>query len=409
MRDESIVVTGLGCVSPFGLGWRQFWDGISNGRCAIRPTRRSFESVEIIRPAATVPSYCAAEHFLPEDEAVLDPFAQFAVLAAREAITDAGITKGLVLPDRVAVVLGTGSSAEFSREQASIRIFHALRTRLLPRTVVKTSVQTAVARITMALGALGPSIGVSTGCAAGTHAVALACLLLRQGLADCIVAGGADAPVVFGTMMAFDALQVLTRDVCRPFSTGRTGMALAEGAGMVVLERADQALARGASIHAEILGVGMSSDAADFVLPAVEGPARAMRLALADARLAPEQISYVNAHGTGTKANDRVEASALREVFGAHALHLAVSSTKSMHGHGLGAAGGFELIATILALREGLLPPTVNYLTADAECDLDFIVEGPRPACVDYALSNSFAFGGLNAVLTVGRPTVRSG
>jgi nodulation protein E len=318
-------------------------------------------------------------------------------------VAGAGLAGVITDPGRVAVVLGTGSSAELSREAASIRIYHRLRNRLPPGTAVKVSVQTATGRITMDLGARGPAIGLATGCAAATHAVALGCLLLRQRLADCVVAGGADAPVVLGTMMAFDALHLLTQDVCRPFSAERRGLALAEGAGMVVLERAEDAVARGAPIQAQILGLGMSSDAADFVHPTVEGPARAMRLALADAGLSREQITYVNAHGTGTRVNDRVETAAIREVFGDHAPRLAVSSTKSMHGHALGAAGGLELIATVLALREQLLPPTVNYLATDLECDLDFVVEGPRPARADYALTNSFAFGGLNAVLAVGK------
>jgi nodulation protein E len=247
----------------------------------------------------------------------------------------------------------------------------------------------------------GPTYTISTACSSAAHAIGQAFWMVRSGASPMAIAGGSEAPLFFGGLKAWEAMRVVSPDTCRPFSAGRTGMILGEGAAMLVLEPLESALDRGVRPIAEIVGFGMSSDAAHMTQPSPEGAARAMRAAMRDGNLAPEQIGYINAHGTATEANDRMEVAAIRQVFGDHAERLAISSSKSMHGHTLGAAGALEAAATALALRHGVLPPTANFTTADPACDLDVIPNQARCTQVEAALSNSFAFGGLNAVLAL--------
>jgi nodulation protein E len=253
--------------------------------------------------------------------------------------------------------------------------------------------------ISMDLGLMGPTYTVSTACSSANHAIGQAFRMVRDGEVEVAVTGGSEAPFTLGLLKAWEAMRVISSDTCRPFSKDRKGMILGEGGAMMIIEPLEAARARGARIYCEICGLGMSSDAHHLTQPLMDGPARAMRGALKDAGLAPEEIGYINAHGTGTPGNDPVESQAIRAVFGAHADKLAVSSTKSMHGHALGAAGALEAVATILALHHGILPPTANYNERDPECDLDYIPNNPRAQTVGAALSNSFAFGGLNAVI----------
>jgi nodulation protein E len=273
--------------------------------------------------------------------------------------------------------------------------------RVHPLTIPKTMANAGASHISMEFGITGPSFTISTACSSAAHAIGQAYWMVRSGATDLAISGGSEAPFSFGILKAWEAMRVVSPDTCRPFSKDRHGMILGEGAAMLVLEPLEAARARGARIHAEIVGFGMSADAGHITQPSAEGAARAMRAALRDAALAPEQIAYINAHGTGTAANDPTETAAIRAVFGAHAGRLAVSSTKSMHGHALGASAALECVATALALRDGLLPPTANYREPDPECDLDVIPNQARVARVEYALSNSFAFGGLNAVLAL--------
>jgi nodulation protein E len=258
--------------------------------------------------------------------------------------------------------------------------------------------------ISMEYGITGPAFTLSTACSSSSHAIGHAFWMVREGLVDLAVTGGSEAPLSFANLKAWEAMRVVSPDTCRPFSKNRSGMILGEGGGMLVLEPWEAACARGAKILGEVVGFGMSSDAHHITSPSAEGAARAVRAVLSDAGLQPETIGYINAHGTGTAANDSTETTVIRNVFGKHADRLAVSSTKSMHGHALGAAGALEAIATVLGLRNGILPPTANYALSDPECDLDVIPNIPRPAVCEYALSNSFAFGGLNAVLAFRRP-----
>lgn len=261
----------------------------------------------------------------------------------------------------------------------------------------------AASQISMEFGITGPVFTLSTACSSSNHAIGHAFWMVRTGLIDCAITGGSEAPFSYANLKSWEALRVVSPDTCRPFSKDRQGMILGEGGAMMVIEELDLAKARGATIYGEILGFGMSADATHLTHPAADGAAEAMRRALEDAAVAPEAVSYVNAHGTGTPANDSMETQAIRQLFGAHADNLAVSSTKSMHGHALGAAGALEAVATVMALKEGIMPPTANYSEPDPDCDLDVIPNEARKADVDVALSNSFAFGGLNAVLVFGK------
>jgi nodulation protein E len=273
--------------------------------------------------------------------------------------------------------------------------------RVHPLTIPKTMANAGASHISMEFGITGPSYTISTACSSAGHAIGQAFWMVRNGLTDLALAGGSEAPFSFGILKAWEAMRVVSPETCRPFSKDRRGMILGEGAAMLVLEPLEAALARGATVHAEIAGFGMSADACHITQPSADGAAKAMRAALRDAGLAPEAIGYVNAHGTGTLANDATETAALKAVFGAHSGKLAISSTKSMHGHALGAAAALECVATVLALRDGVLPPTANYNLPDPDCDLDVIPNHARQAQVEWAISNSFAFGGLNAVLVL--------
>jgi nodulation protein E len=255
----------------------------------------------------------------------------------------------------------------------------------------------------MLCGLRGPAFGIVSACASATHAIGTAFQLVRAGIASAAVAGGTESCLNLGTLRAWEALRVMATDTCRPFSRDRKGLVVGEGAGVVVLEALADAKARGAAIIAEITGFGMTADARDITNPDVGGMARAIAMCLADARLAPGDVQYVNAHGTGTRANDIAETAALKAAFGDQAQAMAVSSTKSMTGHALGAAGGLEAVATVLAIRDGVAPPTMNYLGPDPDCDLDYVPNEARPMRIDAAISNSFAFGGLNAVLAMHR------
>jgi nodulation protein E len=333
----------------------------------------------------------------------MDRFAQFAVIAAREAVASAGVQWTSAVRENAAIVTGSCVGGQTAQDVGFQELYKLGHNRVHPLTIPKTMANAGASHISMEFGITGPSFTVSTACASAAHAIGQALWMVRTGAADLAIAGGSEAPFSLGILKAWEAMRVVSPDTCRPFSKDRRGMILGEGAAMFVLEPLEAALARGARIHAEIVGVGMSSDASHITQPSADGAARAMRAALRDAGLAPEQIAYINAHGTATQANDIAETAAIRTVFGPHAGRLAVSSTKSMHGHALGAAAALECLATVTALRDGILPPTANFNQPDPECDLDVIPNQAREAQVEYALSNSFAFGGLNAVLALRR------
>jgi nodulation protein E len=399
-----VVVTGMGVVSPIGLTASEFWASLANGTSGIAPLTLGEGARLRFKNGAEVRGYDPLAHFDEKRADLLDRFAQFAVVAAREAVADAGVAWTPQLRERTAVVTGSCVGGQSSEDAGFFHLYHERRPSLHPLTIPRTMANAGASHVTVEFGITGPSLTISTACSSANHAIGQAFWMVRSGTVEMALAGGSEAPFSFGILKAWEALRVVSADTCRPFSRNRSGMILGEGAAMLVLEPLEAARARGARVWGEVLGFGSSSDAGHVTQPSAEGAARAMRMALEDARLAPEAIGYVNAHGTGTAANDVTEARAIHTVFEGHADALPVSSTKSMHGHALGAAGALEGAATLLALHHQVLPPTANYDEPDPECALDVVPNRARPGSVEYALSNSFAFGGMNAVLAFGSP-----
>lgn len=398
-----VVVTGIGVLSAAGPNTAAFWETVQNGRSMIAPITIIPTDLLTVKIGAEVRNFDPKQHFDGKRLGMLDRFSQFALIAAREAIAESGLTFDGELGERTASIVGSGVGGQSTLDDSYWQIYSEKRTRVHPFTIPKLMINAATSHITMEHGIRGPAFAVASACSSAAHAIGQAFHMVRMGMVDAAITGGTEATITIGTMKGWEALRVMANDTCRPFSKGRTGMVLGEGAAIFVLETLEAAQARGATIHAEIAGFGMSSDAMDITLPDPNGSARAIRSALREAKLNPEAVSYVNAHGTGTTANDVTETRALRMVFGDHADKLMVSSTKSMIGHALGGAGALELAATILGMRDGIVPPTANYVERDPECDLDYVPNEARQAKVDAAISNSFAFGGLNAVLAVTR------
>ena len=399
MASRRVAITGLGIISPLGLNLEENWKSLQEGRPAIGPITGADCSTLRFKNGAEVRGYDPVKHFEGGKDAYIDRFAQFSVVAAREALRHSGVGLTQELRERSAIVCGSAVGGQAAIESGFEDLWVQGRGRVHPLTIPKTMSNAGASHIAMDLGMSGPTYTVSTACSSANHAIGQAFRLVRDGEADLAMTGGSEAMFSIGMLKAWEAMRVIAPDTCRPFSKDRRGMILGEGGAMMILEPMDAANARGAKIFAEICGFGMTADAHHLTQPAVHGPVRAMRGALREAGLAPEEIGYINAHGTGTPGNDPVESSAIREVFGAHADKIGVSSTKSMHGHALGAAGALEAIATILALYHGVLPPTANFNERDPECDLDYIPNQARTLRVEAALSNSFAFGGLNAVV----------
>ena len=394
-----VAITGLGAICALGSDVRETWSALCGGHSGIGPIESVDASELRFKNGAEVRHLDPAEHFDPSRVDLLDRFAQFAVIAAREAIEDSGITLTPGLAERTAVFTGSCLGGQGTQDAGFVELYRHNSGRMHPLSIPRVMANAGASQISMDLQTTGPCCTISTACSSANHAIGHAFWMVRGGAAALAIAGGSEAPFSLGHLKAWEAMRVIAPDTCRPFSRDRRGMVLGEGGAMLVLEPLEEARARGARVYAEICGFGMSSDAHHITQPIAAGPARAMRAALCDAELAPEQVGYVNAHGTGTLGNDVVEARAIREVFGAHAARLAVSSTKSMHGHALGAAGALESVATALALHAGILPPTANFIAPDPDCDLDVVPNRAREAKVEAALSNSFAFGGLNAVL----------
>lgn len=399
MAARRVAITGLGIVCPLGLNVADSWEALRTGRSAIGQIRSVDCSTLRFQNGAEVRGYDPSKYFEGGKEAYLDRFAQFSVIAAREALRDSGIELTKDLRERCAIVCGSAVGGQSAVESGFEDLYVLGRGRVHPLTIPKTMANAGASNISMDLGLSGPTFTVSTACSSANHAIGQAFRLVSHGEAEMAMTGGSEAMFTIGMLKAWEAMRVIAPDTCRPFSKDRRGMVLGEGGAMMVLEPLEAAKARGAKIYAELCGFGMTSDAHHLTQPTVDGPARAMRGALREAGIAPEEVGYVNAHGTGTPGNDPVESKAIREVFGAHADKLGVSSTKSMHGHALGAAGALEAIATVLAMRHGILPPTANYNERDPECDLDYIPNQSRTQQVGAAISNSFAFGGLNAVI----------
>ncbi len=399
--NQPVAITGLGCISSLGGNVADSWAALALGKSAIG-SLTGFEGTDLkVASAAQVQDYSPEAHFQSARLGLLDRHSQFALIAAREAVEDAGLE-----PENLAdsaAVIGTGCGGKETDEITYQKLYQEQKSRVHPFTIPRGMPSAASSQVSMELGIRGPSFTLSSACASSNHALAQAVLMIRSGMVDLAIAGGADAPFTYGLLKSWEALRVLSPDTCRPFSADRRGLVLGEGAGLVVLESLEHARQRGAAIHALISGIGMSADASHITDPSSEGAARAMQAALDDADLAPQDVAYINAHGTGTQQNDPSETAAIRQVFGGHAERLLVTSTKSMHGHALGASGAIELIATVRSLQEGLIPPTANFTTPGEGCGLNYAPNSPLEMKYNHALSNSFAFGGLNAVLAVSR------
>ena len=401
--QHRVVVTGAGVLSALGHNCNDFWQGLSAGRSGIQPLQAVDRSLLRFQNAAEVQGFDPSQYFEEKEIGLLDRFAQFGVVAARQAIAQAGIEWNDELRESTAIVTGSCVGGQNTEDEGFVNLYRKNIPRVNPLTIPRTMENAAASRISLETGIVGPTYTVSTACSSANHAIGQAFWMVRSGAVRMAIAGGSEAVFSLGFLKAWEAMRVVSPDTCRPFSKDRRGLILGEGGAMLVLEPLEAARARGAKIYGEIAGFGMSSDAYHITQPSPEGAVRAMRAALSDAALQPEDIGYINAHGTATQANDATETAAIRKLFGAHAEQVAVSSTKSMHGHALGAAGAIEAVATLLSLCNGVLPPTANFTLPDPACDLDVIPNQARKMQVEFALSNSFAFGGLNAVLAFRR------
>jgi nodulation protein E len=396
-----VVITGQGSVNALGRTAAETLAAMREGRSGIGPL--DFPDVErlSIQIGGQIRGYRPEEHFSRAELTLYDPFTQFGVLAAREAMAQAGLEVSEALAERAGVVLGTSGGGLQTQDENYRLVYQEGKNRVHPLVVPRLMNNAAASHVSMTWNLQGPTYTVATACASSNHAMGQALGLIRSGQAEVVLTGGSESMLCFGGIKAWEGLRVMSRDGCRPFSLNRNGMVQGEGAAVFVFEELGHAQARGAAILAEVTGFAMTSDASDIVTPNLDGAVRAMRGALRDAGLAPEDIGYINAHGTGTAANDRTECAAVRAVFGPHADRLMISSTKSMHGHLIGGTGAVELLACLMALNEGVIAPTINYEAPDPECDLDVVPNVAREARVGAVMSNAFAFGGLNAVLVL--------
>ncbi len=396
-----VVITGQGTINALGRDVPTTLDAFREGRCGIGPLDLRDVDRLSVKIGGQVKDYDPEALFNRQQIALYDRFTQFTLIAAHQALDGAGLNFSGDLAARTGVVLGTAGGGVNTWDENYRSVYEEGKNRVHPFVVPKLMNNAAASHVSMEWNLRGPSFSVATACASSNHAMGLAFQLIRGGGADVMVTGGSEAMLSFGGVKAWEGLRVMSKDACRPFSANRNGMVQGEGAAVFLFEEYEHARARGADILAEIVGFAMTSDAADIVMPSQQGAARAIIGALRDAKLNPDEVGYINAHGTGTAANDKVECAAVAHAFGAHADDLMISSTKSMHGHLIGGTGAVELLACIMALRDGVISPTIGYEEPDPECALDVVPNEAREAEVSAVLSNAFAFGGMNAVLAL--------
>ncbi|WP_036283536.1 beta-ketoacyl synthase [Methylocystis sp. ATCC 49242] len=395
-----VVISGMGAVCASGVGARKLWEAARDGVSQVRELKTERPYDGRIKIAAQVPEFDPAEYIEPEVLPFCDPFTQFAVVAADEAMAQAGFGRMDIAGPRTAVILGTGIGGMTTIEDGIYK-YYVEHTRPETLSVPKLIPSAMPTTIGARFKALGPTFAIGSACSSASQSVGLGMQMIRSGMVDKAIVGGAEACVINATIRAWEGLRVMTPNLCRPFSKGRNGMSLGEGAAVFVLETAESARARGHEPLCELAGYGTTSDAKDPVRPDLDGASSCISAALADAGLAARDIHYINAHGTATHANDITESEAILRVFGDYGREVPVSSTKPIHGHALGASGGLELAITIHALREQTVPPTINFLEHDPRCPIDAVPNVARPHSIGAAMSNSFAFGGINAVLIV--------
>ena len=396
-----VAMTGAGTINPLGHDVPSTLEALREGRCGIGPLNVRDVDRLAIQVGAQVKHYDESAHFSRQQLALHDRFTQFALLAAREAVAQSGLSFEGALGPRTGVILGNSGGGLSTIDDSYRAVYEEGKNRVHPFTVPRLMANAASSAVSMAHGLMGPSFTVSSACASSNHAIGLAFQMVRAGMADVMLTGGSEAMLCFGGIKAWEGLRVMSPDTCRPFSANRNGMVEGEGGAIFVLEEWGRATARGAEILAELAGFGMTADATDIVAPTVEGPERAMRAALQDAGLNLDDVGYVNAHGTGTAANDRTECAAISRALGSQAERVLISSTKSMHGHLIGGTGAVELLACVMALRDGIVAPTIGWDGPDPDCPLDVVPNVAREARVTACLSNAFAFGGLNAVVAL--------
>jgi len=398
---KRVVITGAGTINALGHDVPTTLEAMREGRCGIGQLEMRDVDRLGIRIGGQIKGFEPERVFNRQQLALFDKFTQFTMVAAREAIAQSGLSFEGELGTRVGVVLGNSGGGMSTIDENYRALYEEGKNRIHPFVVPKFMNNAAASHVAMEFGLMGPSFTVSTACASSNHAMAQAFQMVHGGVSPVMVTGGSETILCFGGVKAWEGLRVMSRDACRPFSANRNGMVQGEGAGIFVFEEYEHARARGAEILAEVIGYAMTSDAADIVMPSKQGAARAISGAMRDARINPEEVGYINAHGTGTAANDKTESAAVADVFGPHADNLMMSSTKSMHGHVIGGTGAVELLACIMALRDGVVAPTIGYEEPDPECALDCVPNVAREANVEVALSNAFAFGGFNAVLAL--------
>jgi nodulation protein E len=396
-----VVITGAGTINALGGSVLETLHAMREGQLGIGPLQMRDLDRLTVKIGGQIKDFDPEAHFDRQKLALYDRVTQLVLLASREAMAQSGLEITEELSETTGVVLGTAAGGMNTWDDNFRSVYEEGKNRVHPFVVPKLMTNAAASHLSMAHNIKGPSLTVSTACASSNHAIGLAFQMVRSGMARAMLAGGGDAMLTFGGIKAWEGLRVMSKTACRPFSANRSGMVQGEGAGVFVLETYEGAKARGAEILAELIGFSMTSDAGDIVMPNQQGAVRAIRGALRDACLDPQDIGYINAHGTGTAANDKTECAAVMEVFGAHAPALMMSSTKSMHGHLIGGTGAVELLACLMALRDGVIAPTIGYEQPDPNCALDVVPNVARQAKVTAALSNAFAFGGMNAVLAL--------
>ena len=399
-----VVVTGMGAVTPIGLDVAEMWASMRAGRCGVKPIENWPLDDLYIKIAGEIRGFDPSKHVKSRKVQYGDRYSWFAGRAADEAWAQSGLATPYPEPYRAASIVGSGAGGFSTIETAYSDLFVHHKKATNPLTLLRIIGSSASAHIGIEYGIKGPTFATCSACSTATHAIGIGLDYIRNGVVDVAVTGASEAVLTYGSMRVWQAMRVLSPDGCFPFSKKRNGTVLGEGAGVLVLEEYEHARARGAKILAEVLGYGMSSDSKDMVNPDLDGPRSAMQMAIDDAGIAASRVDYLNAHGTATTLNDANETNAIKAVFGDHAQKLAVSSTKSMTGHLLGAGGAVEAIACIKAIEDGYAPPTINLAEADPKCDLDYVPNEGRSMPIKYAMSNSFAFGGLNAVLLFGPP-----
>ena len=396
-----VVITGAGTINALGHDVAQTFEAMREGRCGIGPLDIPDVDRLLVKIAGQVRNYDEHAHFNRQQIALYDRFTQFTLLAARQAVAQSGLEFHGELADRSGVVLGTSGGGLTTQDENYRVVYEEGKNRVHPFIVPKLMNNAATSHLSIEFNLRGPSFTVATACASSNHAMGQAFQMIRSGMAPVMLTGGSESMLVFGGVKAWEGLRVMSKDACRPFSANRNGMVQGEGAGVFVFEDYEHARKRGATILAEVIGFAMSSDASDIVMPSKQGAGRAITGAMRDARIDRSEVGYINAHGTGTAANDKTESAAVADAFGPHADKLMMSSTKSMHGHLIGGTGAVELLACIMALKDGIIAPTINYEEPDPECALDVVPNEAREANVDVVLTNAFAFGGLNAVLAL--------